>query len=105
VRTAIELFWTPQAEQDLIEIYSFIALDSPAAADRILAKLQSSVEILTRNPRLFQRRPDIRPSARVLIEGPYLILYEIHPDSDTGPVRDVELVRVVDSRRDLKNLL
>ena len=102
---AIRLVWTPQAEEDLIDIYSFISLDSPAAADRILNKLESSVEVLARNPRLFQRRPDIRPSARVLIEGPYLVLYEIHPDSDDGPVREVEIVRVVDGRRDLKNLL
>ncbi len=101
----IELLWTPQAEQDLIEIYSFIALDNPAAADRVLSRLQLSVEMLARNPRLFQRRPDIRPSARVLIEGPYLVLYEIHPDSDDGRIREVEIVRVVDGRRDLKNLL
>ncbi len=101
---AIELVWTPQAEEDLIGIYSFIVLDSPAAADRVLARLQDSVEVLARNPRLFQRRPDIRPSTRILIEWPYLVLYEIHPDSDDGPVRRVEIVRVVDGRRNLKHL-
>ena len=101
---AIKLVWTPQAEEDLIAIYSFIALDSPAAADRVLARLQASVEMLARNPRLFQRRPDIRPSARILVEWPYLVLYEIHPDSDDGPVREVEIVRVVDGRRNLKHL-
>lgn len=101
---AIELVWTPQAEEDLIGIYSFIALDSPAAADRVLARLQASVEMLARNPRLFQRRPDIRPSARILVEWPYLVLYEIHPDSDDGPVREVEIVRVVDGRRNLKHI-
>jgi toxin ParE1/3/4 len=101
---AIKLVWTPRAEEDLIAIYSFIALDSPAAADRVLAKLQASVKTLARNPRLSQRRPDIRPSARILIEGPYLVLYEIHPDSDEGPVREVEIVRVVDGRRNLKHL-
>ena len=101
---AIELVWTPQAEEDLIGIYSYIALDSPAAADRVLARLQASVETLARNPRIFQRRPDIRPSTRVFIEGPYLILYEIYPDSDNGPVREVEIVRVVDGRRNLKHL-
>jgi toxin ParE1/3/4 len=101
---AIRLVWTPRAEEDLVGIYCFIALDSPEAADRVLAKLRASVEILTRNPWLFQRRPDVRPSARVLIEWPYLVLYEIHPDSDDGPVREVEIVRVVDGRRNLKHL-
>ncbi len=101
---AIKLVWTPQVEEDLISIYSYIALDSPAAADRVLAKLQKGVDTVARNPRLFQHRPDIRPSARIVIEGPYLVLYEIHPDSDNGPIREVEIVRVVDGRRNLKHL-
>ena len=101
---AIELKWTPRAEEDLIEIYSYIALDSLAAADRVLARLESSVEILARNPRIFARRPDISASTRVLIEGPYLVLYETRPDTDQGPIRSVEIVRVVDGRRNLKNL-
>jgi len=101
---AIELKWTPRAEEDLIEIYSYIALDSLAAADRVLARLESSVEILARNPRIFARRPDIRASTRVLVEGPYLVLYETRPDTDQGPIRSVEIVRVVDGRRNLKNL-
>ena len=101
---AIELKWTPRAEEDLIEIYSYIALDSLAAADRVLARLEASVEILARNPRIFARRPDIRASTRVLVEGPYLVLYETRPDTDQGPIRSVEIVRVVDGRRNLKNL-
>ena len=91
---AIELKWTPRAEEDLIEIYSFIALDSIAAADRVLAQLEASVKILVRNPRIFARRPDIRASTRVLIEGAYLVLYETHPDTEEGPIRSVEIVRV-----------
>jgi toxin ParE1/3/4 len=60
--------------------------------------------MLARNPRLCQRRPDIRPSTRVLVEGPYLVLYETHPDTDEGPINAVEIVRIVDGRRNLKNL-
>ena len=101
---AAELFWTPQAEQDLVEIYYFIALDSPRAADRLLDRLQSRVEMLALNPRIYQRRPDIRPSTRILVEGPYLVLYETHPDTDDAPVDAVEIVRVVDGRRNLKNM-
>jgi toxin ParE1/3/4 len=99
-----KLLWTPQAEEDLLDIYYFIALDNPEAADRILAGLQSRVEMLARNPRLCLRRPDIRPSTRVLVEGPYLVLYETHPDTDEGPINAVEIVRIVDGRRNLKNL-
>jgi len=38
------------------------------------------------------------------VQGPYLILYETHPDADEGPVEEVEIVPVVDGRRDLESL-
>lgn len=102
---AVQLLWTPRAEDDLVEIYTFIALDSPAAADRVLQQLQKGIESLARNPRLCQRRPDIAPPARVLVEAPYLVLCETHPDTDSGTIRSVEIVRIADGRRNLKNLI
>ncbi len=48
-----------------------------------------------------RRRPDIRETARVLVEAPYLILYETIPDTDEGPLTAVEIVTIVDGRRDL----
>jgi toxin ParE1/3/4 len=37
----------------------------------------------------------------MLVEGPYLVLCETHPDTDDGQIDAVEIVRVVDGRRDL----
>jgi toxin ParE1/3/4 len=53
---------------------------------------------------LGQRHPEIHKAARMLVEAPYVILYETHPDTDDGPVDIVEIVRVADSRRDLTSL-
>jgi len=50
------------------------------------------------------RRSDIRPSMRMLVEAPYLILYRTDPDSDEGPIEAVEIIRVIDGRRDLAGL-
>ena len=55
------------------------------------------------NPRSGPRRGDIRTGMRVLVENPYLIFYEIVPDTDSGPIEKVEIVRV-DGRRDLPRL-
>ena len=55
---------------------------------------------LVDQPRLGRRRPEISPSTRVLVEAPYLILYETHPDTDDGPIVAVEIVSIVDGRRD-----
>lgn len=100
----VDLVWTPQAREDLIEIYSYIGLDNPSAAERILDAVQTKAELLVEYPRMGERRPEIRPSTRILIEEPYLILYETHPDSDEGGINEVEIVRIVDGRRNLKIL-
>jgi toxin ParE1/3/4 len=98
------LVWTPQAREDLLEIYTYIGFDNPSAAERIFDAIQAKAELLHRHPRLGVRRPEIRPSTRMLVEEPYLILYETHPDIDDGPIDSVEIVRIVDGRRNLKNL-
>lgn len=101
----VELLWTPQARNDLIEIYTYIGLDNPSAAERIFDSIEAKGWLVADSPRLGVRRSDIRPVVRMLVEGPYLILYEAHPDSDEGPIQSVEIVRIVDGRRNLKNLL
>ena len=100
----VDLLWTPQAREDLIEIYTYIGLDNPSAAERVFDALQAKAQSISKLPRMGVRRPDIRPSTRILIEGPYLILYETHPDSDEGRINSAEIVRIVDGRRNLKNL-
>lgn len=100
----VDLVWTPRAREDLIEIYTYIDLDRPSAAERIFDSVRANVELLADYPRLGVRRPDIRPSTRMLVDGPYLILYETHPDSDEGNIDEVEIVRIVDGRRNLKSL-
>jgi toxin ParE1/3/4 len=101
---SVDLLWTPQAREDLIEIYTYIGIDNPSAAERIFDVIEAKAGLLVDYPRLGVRRPEIRPSARMLIERPYLILYETHPDSDQGNIDEVEIVRIVDGRRNLKNL-
>jgi toxin ParE1/3/4 len=88
-----KLVWTPQAREDLIEIYTYIGLDNPSAAERVFDAVQAKTESLVEYPRMGARRPDIRPSTRILIEGPYLVLYETHPDNDTGGIDEVGIVK------------
>jgi toxin ParE1/3/4 len=99
-----KLVWTPQAREDLLEIYCTIGLDNPAAAERVFTAIEARAQSLKDYPRLGPRRPDIRSTTRILIEKPYLILYETHPDTDEGRISSVEIVRIVDGRRDLRNL-
>jgi hypothetical protein len=63
--------------------------------------MEEKASLLVSSPRLGVRRPEIATAARMLVEGVYLLLYETHPDSDDGPVDEIEIVRVVHGHRDL----
>jgi toxin ParE1/3/4 len=95
---------SPAAERDLQDIWLTIAADNPPAATRVVRAIGTKIDRLADYPRLGPRRPDIRTTTRILVEGPYLVLYETHPDTDEGQVNEVAIVRVVDGRRDLTSL-
>jgi toxin ParE1/3/4 len=95
---------SPVAESDLEDIWLTIAADDPQTAIRIVRTIGTRISDLAQYPRRGPRRYDIRASVRMLVEGPYLILFETQPDTDEGPIDEVRIVRVVDGRRDLKRL-
>ena len=100
-----ELIWSPQADEDLVDIHAFIALDNPDAADRTVDRIASAAELLRHYPRLCPRRADIRQSLRVFTQRPYLLVYQTIPDTDDEPVDSVIIIRVIDGRRDLQHPL
>jgi len=99
-----ELAWSNQARTDLLDIYVLIGIEQPAAAERYFDRIEAKARGLQSQPRMGVRRSDIRPSMRMLVEAPYLILYRTEPDSDEGPIGVVEIIRVIDGRRDLAGL-
>jgi toxin ParE1/3/4 len=99
-----KVLWTPRAGEDLLQIYLNIGADNPGAAERFFSAVEAKAHLLAAQTRIGVRRPEIRPSTRILVEGPYLILYETHPDTDAGPVAEVEIVRIVHGRRDVPGL-
>jgi toxin ParE1/3/4 len=89
--------WTAQAEEDLVDIWLYIAQDNPNAADRLLDEIEGKFLLLADNPQLGRARPDIAEECRYFPVGNYLILYRIIPDG-------IEVVRVVQGSRRLENL-
>jgi toxin ParE1/3/4 len=55
---------TAQAEEDLIDIWSYIAADNVRAADRLLDTLDEKSQLLADNPGLGVERPEITPDVR-----------------------------------------
>ena len=100
----VKLLWTPKARADVKKIYVDMGKEQPRSAERYFANFRRKAELLMEHPCLGNRHPEIFRTARMLVEAPYVILYETRPDADDGPIHTVEIVRVVDGRRDLSAL-
>ncbi|MGZ8372262.1 MAG: type II toxin-antitoxin system RelE/ParE family toxin [Rhodoplanes sp.] len=68
---------TARAEEDSIDIWTYIARHNSSAADRLLDLLDEKSRSLARNPRLGAAREDVAPGVRHLPVGRYLILSAI----------------------------
>jgi toxin ParE1/3/4 len=73
----VEIAWSPLALARLQEIRAFVALDKPAAAERLAIRIVTRVEALRSSPYL--GRAGVEPGIRELVVGgtPYIILYRI----------------------------
>lgn len=89
---------TERAEEDLIEIWLFIAQDKPGAADKLVDKIEETCSQLAESPGIGTARPDLAPELRYAVVGQYLILYREVPGG-------VEIVRVVHGARRLRDLI
>ncbi len=70
------------AEQDLAEIYEYISIDNPTAAERLLTRIQKDLRSLGTQPLMgrIPRDPDIaRLGYRYLIISEYLAFYRLEP--------------------------
>ena len=87
------------AEQDLDEIWEYIAEDSVDAADRLLAKLFEAFEELARTPGIGHKREDLTQFPLLFWPvGNYLVIYRV----ERGPV---EVVAIAHGKRDIPALL
>ena len=88
---------TARAEEDLIEIWTYIARDNLAAADRVLDKIDEVCGLAAEHPALGPARPDLAEGLRYFVTGGYLVIYRKAPGG-------VEIVRVVHGARHLPSL-
>ncbi len=95
-----EAIISPEALQDMSDIYHFIALDNPEAANRIICSFEANIALLAKEPELGQMKPRLRHLRLwVITEFPnYLVFYR-------EKNKQVEIVRIVHGARDLPSLL
>ncbi len=74
----MKVHWTHTAEEHLDAIYTYIALDSPAYAKRMVDRLTRRSEQITHFPFSGRKVPEYESeNIREVIENPYRIIYHI----------------------------
>lgn len=84
---------SPRAEQDIRSIWRNIAHDNEPAADALLRRMLNKADLAATQPEMGVARPELSPTARILIEGNYILIYE---STDHG----ILVVAVVHGGRD-----
>ncbi|MCE9523587.1 MAG: type II toxin-antitoxin system RelE/ParE family toxin [Alphaproteobacteria bacterium] len=87
----------PEAAADLVEIWDYIANDDPAAATRMLERIEKVMRRLLNGARLGRPRPELARDIRSIPCKPYVIFYCV-----TEP--DIEIIRVLHGSRDIETL-
>ncbi|MBN1764063.1 MAG: type II toxin-antitoxin system RelE/ParE family toxin [Sedimentisphaerales bacterium] len=89
-----KVFRTDIADEDLLDIWLFIAEDSIRAADKWIHTLESKCKQLAENPRLGRLRKELAPNLRSFPVQNYILFYQ---PVDEGIV----LIRVLHGSRDI----
>lgn len=97
-----EYQFTPQALDDLFDIWSYIAQDSPAAADRVEEAIFLACELLAKSPLAGTVRRELTSlPVRFWVVPPfpnYFIVY----DAETKPLR---ILRILHGARNIPGVL
>ncbi len=94
-----DFYYSPEARDDLLAIWEYIAQDDLDVADWVEQEIQQAVQLLAENPNLGHVRRDLTSKpVRFWPIYSYLIIY----DPATTPL---EVVRILSGYRDIATLL
>ena len=91
--------FTRLAQQDLGEIWNFIALETIEAADRTIESLEKAAFRLAKNPGIGQLREELAANQyRFFLVYPFLIVYRYQSNP-------LQIIRVLHGARNASNVL
>ena len=85
----------PAARDELDRIFEWIARERPRAAVNVIARIEEKVMQLAIPELAHMGRPGLVEGTRELIEGPYIIVYQVHEERE-----EVVIVSIVHGARD-----
>lgn len=95
--------FSPEARDDLQDIWIYIAGENPAAADRLEADIYKACDLLAENPGLGHARPDLTDEPVLFwpVRGQYLVIYQ----RETPHANPVKIVRILHGARETSSQL
>ena len=87
----------PQAVDDIVEIWDYIANDSVAAADAWVDRLDTQLDLLATQPMMGRARDELTHGVRSFPFGRYVVFYMPNAGG-------VDVVRLLHSARDVDTL-
>ena len=76
-----ELRWSCESELWLKDIYDYIALDNPLAAEQVVEGIYDKAQLLKKHPEIgYKYETSGNEDIRILLYGHYRITYAIFPD-------------------------
>ena len=93
-----QAIFTPQADDDVFAILTYIARDSISRSDSFLETLNERCQLLADNPKMGRTRNELRAGLRSWPIGNFLICYRLLDD-------DIEIVRVLHGARNIAAIL
>jgi plasmid stabilization system protein ParE len=94
--------FTPQALNDLFDIWSYIAQDSPEAADRVEEAIYDACELLARSPLAGTVRKDLTSLPLRFWLAPQFPNYFIVYDPEAKPL---EVIRILHRARNIRSII
>ena len=91
----MKLVFDDRALADLEDIFHWIAKDNPTAAKAVVERIFSSAEYLAKFPQMGRAGRDDGSFEWVVPRLPYIVVYEIHRDTD-----EVAVVAVIHGAMD-----
>ncbi|MGJ4925981.1 type II toxin-antitoxin system RelE/ParE family toxin [Bradyrhizobium sp. HKCCYLS2038] len=84
----------PQAREDALEIWQYIAADNETAANALLHRFDRAIRTLADNPLAGRERPELGRDIRSFPVGNYILFY-------IPTTNAIEVVRILHAARDI----
>jgi toxin ParE1/3/4 len=92
-----QVIQSPEAQNDLIEIWLYIAVNNQAAADRLIATIDEKLALLSDSPQMGIACEELGTSLRSFPVGKYILFYRLINGG-------IELARVIHGARDIESI-